>query len=539
MRETAYNLLEESWICVLLPDYTVREVSLADALLHAQEYADLAGELPTQDAAMLRLLLAVLHTVFSRVDAEGNPAPLETTDDALIRWRGLWELGHFPEKPIREYLEEWRERFWLFHPERPFWQVPEAKIGTEYTAAKLNGEILESSNKYRIFASYSGAGKTRMSYAQAARWLLSANGFDDTSAKPKQKGLPSVGAGWLGKIGLILAQGKNLFETLMLNLCLLKDGETLWRQDRPCWELKEARSGERTEIAQPDNAAELLTLQSRRLLLSRDEDQVTGYALLGGDFFERENVFCEQMTGWRSTQRKKNAPPVFLPQRHDPSKQFWREFPTVFLNKPGTRQPGIVRWVARLQAERILARRSMIRFRTAAVEYGDKDFFVTDIFSDSLSFHALLLDDLSARWRNTIAEEVGRCEKLAAQISYLARDLAIAAGDTSRTTPEDVKSRFYFQIDQPFRKWIASIDPDWEGEEENRCIEQWQKEAQKIVRTLGARLVSEVGTAALVGRSISEKTGKGKKAGETKRHYSAPEAFTYFLWKVKEIYRNE
>lgn len=120
MRETAYNLLEESWICVLLPDYTVREVSLPDALLHAQEYADLAGELPTQDAAMLRLLLAVLHTVFSRVDAEGNPAPLETTDDALIRWRELWELGHFPEKPIREYLEEWRERFWLFHPERPF-----------------------------------------------------------------------------------------------------------------------------------------------------------------------------------------------------------------------------------------------------------------------------------------------------------------------------------------------------------------------------------------------------------------------------------
>lgn len=31
---------------------------------------------------MLRLLLAVLHTVFSRVDENGTPAPFEETDDA-------------------------------------------------------------------------------------------------------------------------------------------------------------------------------------------------------------------------------------------------------------------------------------------------------------------------------------------------------------------------------------------------------------------------------------------------------------------------
>ena len=46
-----------------------------------------------------------------------------------------------------------------------------------------------------------------MSYAQAARWLLYVNGFDDTSAKPKGKNLPSVGAGWLGKLGLIFRTG--------------------------------------------------------------------------------------------------------------------------------------------------------------------------------------------------------------------------------------------------------------------------------------------------------------------------------------------
>ena len=91
-----------------------------------------------------------------------------------------------------------------------------------------------------------------------------------TPRRSKGQGLPSVGAGWLGKLGYIQAQGSNLFETLMLNLTLLQDGVKLWGENQPCWELDEPRSAERTEIALPDNPAQLLTLQSRRLLLDRE-----------------------------------------------------------------------------------------------------------------------------------------------------------------------------------------------------------------------------------------------------------------------------
>lgn len=159
MKEVEFNLLEEPWIRVLCPDCSVREVSLTQALLQAQEYTDLAGELPTQDVAVLRLLLAVLHAVFGRVDADGQPVEITNTTTAVRQWRSLWKLGKLPEKPIRDYLAKWHDRFWLFHPQRPFWQVPEAKIGTEYTSAKLNGELSESGNKLRLFPSYSGTGK--------------------------------------------------------------------------------------------------------------------------------------------------------------------------------------------------------------------------------------------------------------------------------------------------------------------------------------------------------------------------------------------
>ena len=540
MKETEFNLLEEPWIRIRFPDCSVREVSLTDALLHAHEAADLAGELPAQDVAVLRLLLAVLQTVFQRVDGTGAPAPFRQEEDAIVRWGKLWRLGRFPAEPLQQYLKTWRERFWLFHPERPFWQVPQAKIGTEYSAAKLNGELSESGNKIRLFPPCSGEEKSGMSYAQAARWLLYLNGYDDTSSKPKTKGAPSVGAGWLGKLGPIQAVGSNLFETLLLNLTLLKDGAEKWGEGVPCWELETPRSGERTEIPQPDHPAALLTLQSRRIFLHRENDRVTGYSLLGGDFFSPEYAYCEQMTVWRGVQRSRNAPFVFLPKRHDPGKQFWREFPAVFMQENGIHAPGVVQWISRLQHPRIhlLDRGSLVRFRITGVEYGDKDFFVTDTFADELSFHADLLEDVGKGWRKSIQEEIARCESLAEAVGWLACDLAIAAGrdkdGSQKAEAGKAKEQFYFRVDQPFREWLRTIDP-MRGEEENKIL-QWQNQAAQLARRFGEELVREAGTRALIGRSIEDRSKKGKNETSIKRHYSAPEAYNAFLSRIAVIY---
>ena len=168
MKEIEFNLLTEPWIRVRLRDNTVREVSLTEALVSAQDYVDLAGEMPTQNAAVLRLLLAVLFTVFSRVDAKGKPQPLAQSDDALERWSELWQLGHFPAEPVRDYLEQWKDRFWLFHPTHPFWQVPTLSNGIAFDGKKLNGERAESGNKTPLFQNISKAECAVLTYAQAA-----------------------------------------------------------------------------------------------------------------------------------------------------------------------------------------------------------------------------------------------------------------------------------------------------------------------------------------------------------------------------------
>ena len=214
--ETSYNLLDEPWLRVMDDNCRQFAVSLTDALINAHHYSALAGENKAQDIALLRLLVAVVHTVFYRVDETGAKAILQDPDDALDRWEALWRGGFLPEKPIRDYLEQWRSRFDLLSPERPFFQVPEAKKGTANTAAKLNGMILQSSNKdkVRIFKSCSQENSVSLNYDEAARWLVYLNAFDDTALKPKEeKG--SIGVGWLGKLGVIYLTGNNLFETIL------------------------------------------------------------------------------------------------------------------------------------------------------------------------------------------------------------------------------------------------------------------------------------------------------------------------------------
>ena len=56
MKEIEFNMLTEPWVRVRRPDNTVQEVSLTDALLHAQDYVDLAAEEYTAVLENLELL---------------------------------------------------------------------------------------------------------------------------------------------------------------------------------------------------------------------------------------------------------------------------------------------------------------------------------------------------------------------------------------------------------------------------------------------------------------------------------------------------
>lgn len=542
MKDIEFNLLDEKWILVRKSDCTVDELSLTDALLKSHEYVELAGELPTQDVAVLRLMLAVLHTVFSRYSPQGEPSPLYDSDDAADRWKELWNAGRLPEKPIRDYLASVHDRFWLFHPDRPFYQTEAAKIGTEYTASKLNGAVSESGNKIRLFCGCTGVQKSELSYSEAARWLLYVNNYDDTSSKPKGKNLPSPGAGWLGKLGLITIRGNNLFETLVYNLILLnhkRNFSEVWGPECPAWEPDVPNTAERAEIPMPDNLSELYTLQSRRLWLNRDDNEkVIGYNLLGGDFFEKVDAFIEPMTVWSKVKGNERAGEKFQPRRHDSSVQMWREFSYAFETAEGSHIPGVVLWTKYIK-QMLPESRKLISFSIASVQYGDKDFFVNDVFSDSLTFHTDLLTEIGEHWRAKITDEIKKCDESAAALRFLAKDIELAAGSAEdtvlkRAVVERAREQYYYEIDLPFRNWLERIDPNWEivSEQEEQALREWHETAKRIALRIGQELVESAGTAAIVGRAVKDKNDK-------ERYYSAPDAYRYFKVKLNEIYPKE
>ena len=530
MKEIEFNLLDEPWIRVRLQDNTVQEVSLTEALVSAQDYVDLAGEMPTQNAAVLRLLLAVLFTVFSRVDAEGRPRPLEQSDDALERWSQLWQLGHFPAEPVRDYLEQWRDRFWLFHPTHPFWQVPTLSNGIAFDGKKLNGERAESGNKTPLFQNISKAECAVLTYAQATRWLIYQNGYDERGGRPKAGNKPRHGVGWLGQIGFVAVKGKNLYETLLRNMAFSTEPDALREKQMPCWEREHARTEQSVEIVMPKNQAELLTLQSRRILLIRSEEMsgVVGYEVLGGDYWDSENAFGEQMTLWRRTS-KENEKVTYEPQQHEMGKQLWRELPAML--DPEGRKPGVLIWNQKLQSLRILSKKEQIVISVVGIRYDDQGASVKDVYTDQLEMQLATLNDLGRKWTVRINQEIHRCEETAALVGHLAQDLATAAGDRNENAGGSARAQFYFAVDQPFRQWLQAIDPEQDDPDEAAL--RWQAQARRIAERLGEQMVLEAGNAALKGHRIV--VDKGKKT-EKSILYTSPRAYNRFRTGLWEIY---
>lgn len=554
MEQMEFNLLDEPWIRVMTEDCIVVERSLMQVLLNSHQYQRLADELPTQDVALLRLLLAILQTVFYRVDPEGEDDPIEDRAAAIRRWQALWNAGRFPVQPIRTYLETWKDRFWLFHPEHPFYQVPAAAVGTKFKASKLNGELSESAHKMRLFPLRDGEEKETLSYAEAARWLVTLIGFDDSASTKKETG---TGTGWLGDRVNVYAIGENLFETLMLNLVFLKDGRYVWAENMPAWEQPTMTTAKKREIPLPDNQAELLTLQSRRLILSREENRVTGFSSTGGDFFGKEgrvNAFSEQMTLWRAGKTPKNAVPQFVPASVDPWRQMWRDFEVILGRREDTHIPGVVAWLTELRRKNVIPRK-YVHIASVGVTYDSKKGSIADIISDHLDFQMSLLDAAGELWIVLVGGEIHLIDKVARALGALAEGLYLAqggqldgAGKKARQSQRDEGMRLlYAAVDLPFREWLAHIGAQHGDDENTRAQEQqcWRSIVFRIADNLGREMVRDAGTAAFTGRWIvnemDETNGRffTKTNGEPKSvFYSSPTEYNRYLNNLKSLLKN-
>ena len=484
MVEKKFNLVDEPWIKVKNKQGETLEVSLRDVLIHASDYKDLAGETRTQDVAVGRFLLAFLYTTFGRYNKNGQEIDAEEEVDENVDyffdlWISIWDEGRFPENAIEAYLERVHNRFWLFDEESPFYQSNCVSQRTMVPVAKMIGSLFESNNKPRLFSARNEDGRI-LTYAEAARWLLHLNCFDDIAAKK-----PTPKKTWVSRLGLIFIKGNNLFETLMLNYYAVSDTEREIYTCHPSWEADDRETAEPNRlISPPGDQAGLLSLLSRRICLHENNGMVDGFYLTAGDYFDEDDVFQENMTLWRYDDKNKKEA-GYRPQIHLPSRQIWKEFgaiaQTAQSEKKHFRAPGVINWINKLVKEQVIGDEMLLNIATATVvyNYGQATSLpVIDLLQDELSMHAALFKEAGEAWRGRILTEIGKIEETAKAVRLLSINMQRAAGDSGDgISGEEAAVQFFAAVDEPFRLWLHDLEITFDNE-------QYALKLAQMIRTI-------------------------------------------------------
>ncbi|GDY59579.1 hypothetical protein SVIO_102020 [Streptomyces violaceusniger] len=224
----SFDLTSQPWIPVLYRDGRQDELSLREVFAQASDLARIVGDVPTQEFALLRLLLAVAH------DALDGPQDAD-------QWADWWEDEDcFFSVP--SYLDTHRERFDLLHPVAPFFQVAGLRTSRDEVFS-LNRIVADVPNGEPFFTARMPSVE-RLGFAEAARWVVHAHAYDTSGIKTgvvgdsraKNGKVYPLGVGWAGNLGGVFAEGDTLRETLLLNMVAHHTNRHRSDpDDRPAW----------------------------------------------------------------------------------------------------------------------------------------------------------------------------------------------------------------------------------------------------------------------------------------------------------------
>ncbi|MBO3142452.1 type I-E CRISPR-associated protein Cse1/CasA [Dermatophilus congolensis] len=505
---TSFSLLTEPWLLARSQSGEVEQVSLLKAFERAHEITGLGGEIPTQEAACLRLMLAILYRAINVPEGE-----------EMATWEHLWEQRRLPVEQIHSYLLSHADRFDLIHPHTPFYQVAELHTASNKTSG-LGKIIAEVPDGAQFFTTRAGQATDRLSFAEAARWLVHVHAYDCSGIKSGAvgddrvkggKGYP-IGIGFTGWLGLIILEGRTLAETLLLNLSL-----RFWRaNDLPPWEREPNSAATDLTHPQPQGPVEAATWQGRRVRLIHNGFDVVDVVLANGDPLMPQNrQTVEPMTSWRFSEpqtKKANGITTYMPLTHQPSRALWRGLGSVLgertsqaatkANTAAFLRAGSLEWLSDLVDDGIVKRDFPMRFRAIGMEYGSQSASVTAVIDDRLELAPAVIADPLVR-RQAI-DAVDAAEEAVRALGRLATNLADASGRHLLPGMEDgPRSRAgemaYTLLDLPYRTWVGTLTAT--NIDERR--QAWQQTVWRIANRVAGELVQAAGTPALVGRTVN------------------------------------
>jgi CRISPR system Cascade subunit CasA len=297
-----FNLIDEQWIPVRFQDGARGELGIRDTLLQAGKIAAIEDPSPLVMAALHRFLLAMLYRAL-----EG---PTDIDQAKTLFKEGL------PGAKITAYLDEWRDRFWLFDKKYPFGQIPAfmPKVWRAWTvlAAEHNAD-----NAKVLFDHVDVEKPGTISEGAAARWILATQTFSVSCGKSE---LSHTGTAPSATAALVLPLGRNLQDTLLLSL--VPQNREICSADLPMWE----REPESAEILRQGlerttgGLADRYTWRSRSICLEASESGRIGRLAFASGVGDASVEQTDPMLGYRVDDKRGKLPIQFR------ERGLWRDF---------------------------------------------------------------------------------------------------------------------------------------------------------------------------------------------------------------------
>lgn len=507
----SFNLVKNPWIKVVEKESGHEtKVSLEDAFRNSQKYLCLSGDMKFQDLAVMRFMLAILTTVYTRFDADDNPyewieldddmrfvrlVDEYDEDDLLDTWEKLYGQGHFSDAVV-EYLYKNIDAFDMFS-ERPFYQV----TGKEYdsfvtekistgkgtvSVKQINRRISESNNSPSLFSPKSEQKKDSFSMDELVRWIITYQNYTGTADKTKMKGMKdSISSGWLYKLSPVYADGNSLFETLVLNLVLVNqiDRDNYVNQV-PVWE-NDSLDGYVESIKRlvsPDNIAALYTTWSRLMHIEWEDDKPTIY-VVGLPVLDNKNAFIEPMTVW--TNKKDDIVP-YTRSKKNVNKAMWRDF-GMYVNADGKedrREPGIVAWLRELKENGCIDRMKLLSLDSIFVisDGSASNTPIMEVFNDMNINASVLFDEGENRWPRRIEDTIVTTQNVADDYIKMVNKVGLIRfhGDNRQAGSFSKKYGlgFYDGLNVPFKNWLSGLK---DSDNRDEKIAEWKNTLKRIV----------------------------------------------------------
>jgi CRISPR system Cascade subunit CasA len=327
-RSKDFCLLDKPWLPVRQANGHIKLLSLLDVFRHSGEISGLAETTPPSLVAEYRLLLAITHRALTRAFGSWKDKD-----------RARWHREGLPADEICAYLEHWRERFWLFHPQYPFMQV---------AVLADAAETREKRKPWTQIALASASGGTPLVFDHAcdetpasifpAEALAALLGYLQFTPGGLVRTLRDADrAGALANTAAVLPTGETLARTLCLCLHPAATGNEA-ASDLPAWEREpltiQQLSGAPVLATGPNDR---YTRQSRAVLLLREQDGAIRWLRFAAGWALGEDANApDPMASFRAG----NDGLVRL--GFTEGRGFWRDLPALVPNPAGTSQPAAV-----------------------------------------------------------------------------------------------------------------------------------------------------------------------------------------------------